>query len=530
MEVPSQLVKDAAIDQLKRILTFPAFYNSPLLSEFLKFIVEETLAGRDHLLKEYTIGTHVLSKKKGYDPQTDASVRIHAGRLRRALNEYYQGPGNNDSIHISVPKGSYVPKFENGILSAAVDNHIPGPTKPTLAVLPFHFQDENSTVSLADGLCDHICTEFSDFEEISIVSYYSSRKIAARATDIKEAGKLLDAKFLLTGSIQEGGSMIRVRVQLIETAKQHHVWASSYEKEKSAANAFLIQDDIVRHVVNQIAGSHGIIFRETAKVLPVGQLTNIKSYDAVFWYYHMVNNQNAVVFEKALNSIKEAVDLDPQYALGWAVLSETYVAGAFNGFDCHVESPLEEAIKCGRQSLTINRHCQHAYQALALAYLFLRRREDCMRIIEQWISSKSNAAAISGGLGFCMICLGEYDRGYNMMTDSIQLNPYYPWWFNAGFSFYHFNRNEYEDAIYWADKLQLFSPRWEQIIKIASYVGMEKMSEAYDCLSKLHEMFPEFSQVKEQYVNAFLQNNISGEFVAAINKVDSTIRSGSNNL
>src|SRR5262245_49292760 len=112
----SPLVEPATIEkQLKKILSCAPFENSQVLSDFLAFIVSETLAGRESLLKEYTIGTQVLSKKTGYDPQADASVRIHAGRLRRALNDYYSGPGTSDPVYVSVPKGSYVPKFESVI-------------------------------------------------------------------------------------------------------------------------------------------------------------------------------------------------------------------------------------------------------------------------------------------------------------------------------------------------------------------------------------------------------------------------------
>ena len=80
-------------EQLNRILSTPAFKNSRVLSGFLEFVVEETLAGRDQEIKEYTIGVHVLSRDSDFNPQLDAIVRIHAGRLRRALKEYYHETG-----------------------------------------------------------------------------------------------------------------------------------------------------------------------------------------------------------------------------------------------------------------------------------------------------------------------------------------------------------------------------------------------------------------------------------------------------
>lgn len=508
------------IGQLNRILQVPVFSNSNILSGFLRFIVDNTLAGKSQSLKEYTIGVAVLSKKEGYDPQTDGAVRIHAGRLRRALYDYYNGPGNLDPIYISVPKGSYIPKFES---VTPVDvkpeaKQVVVQYKPTLAVVPFHVH-ESALQPLADGLCDQICTEFTNFNELSVVSYYTSRKIALQKTDLKETALLLDCNHLLTGSIQSIDTRLRIRVQLIRTDTQHQIWASTYEKEKSAINTFHIQDDIVRHVVNQIAGSHGIIFRDAARVLPGKNMLNLKVYDAIFWYYHMVNNQNESVFNKALASMKDAVQLDPHYSLGWAVLSETYVSGVFNGFDAHIANPLEEALRCGQEAIKLDLRCHHAYQSLALAYLFQHKKTDCLKIIEQWIGLKSNAAGISGGLGFCLICCGEYERGYKMLLDSIQLNPYYPWWFNGGLGFYHAKKKEWEDVVYWAEKMHLHCDPWELILKITSLREMGNEAEASAHAKQLHDNFPHITKNTGQYIGAFIQDPILVErLIKAIEK------------
>lgn len=506
MDQPPRPSQADIINQLDRVLQFPIFSNSNILSGFLRFIVDNTLAGKSQSLKEYTIGVAVLSKKEGYDPQADGAVRIHAGRLRRALYDYYNGPGNMDPIYISVPKGSYIPKFEE---VTPVDvkpeaRQVVVQYKPTLAVLPFHVHD-NSLQPLTDGLCDQICTELTNFNELSVVSYYTSRKIAYQNNQ-KETGLLLDCNHLLTGSIQSIENSLRIRVQLIRTDTQHQIWASTYEKEKASINTFDIQDDIVRHVVNQIAGSYGIIFREAAKVMPGKNMLDLKVYDAIFWYYHMVNSQTESVFNKALVSMKDAIQLDPHYALGWAVLSETYVSGVFNGFDAHIANPLEEAVRCGREALKLDLHCHHAYQSLALAYLFQRKKNDCLKIIDQWLSLKSNAAGIAGGLGFCLICCGEYDRGYTMLIDSIQLNPYYPWWFNGGLSFHHVEKEEWDDVIYWAEKMHLFSDPWRLILTTTAFAELNNKKAASERAVQLHKSFPHITSNLHAYVGAFLQD------------------------
>src|SRR6185369_13181724 len=98
-------------EQVKKISESSIMKNSPVLCQFLQFVVDETLGGNGERIKEYAIGTKVLGRKSDFDPQLDAIVRIHAGRLRRALNEFYSGEGKGDAMHISIPKGGYTPNF-----------------------------------------------------------------------------------------------------------------------------------------------------------------------------------------------------------------------------------------------------------------------------------------------------------------------------------------------------------------------------------------------------------------------------------
>jgi adenylate cyclase len=107
-EIPADLIRA----QLERIAASSAFDASPRNCAFLRFIVEETLADRGDRIKAYTIGTNVLQRDAGFDPQTDPIVRIEASRLRRSLERYYLIAGKNDPIRIDVPKGGYVASFQ----------------------------------------------------------------------------------------------------------------------------------------------------------------------------------------------------------------------------------------------------------------------------------------------------------------------------------------------------------------------------------------------------------------------------------
>ena len=100
-------------DCVQCILASTDFDTSERNRRFLSYVVEETLAGRPERIKAYSIATSVFGRDERFDPQVDSIVRIEAGRLRRSLERYYLTSGGNDSIRITIPRGSYVPKFSH---------------------------------------------------------------------------------------------------------------------------------------------------------------------------------------------------------------------------------------------------------------------------------------------------------------------------------------------------------------------------------------------------------------------------------
>ncbi len=107
--------------QLDRLLASTGFANAGRMSRFLKFVVEQTLAGEGERLKEYVIGVEVFDRDANYDPRVDAIVRVEAARLRTKLAEYYAGEGRGDAVVLSLPKGGYAPviKLERPLPAAA---------------------------------------------------------------------------------------------------------------------------------------------------------------------------------------------------------------------------------------------------------------------------------------------------------------------------------------------------------------------------------------------------------------------------
>ena len=88
----SHLEDQTVRDQVGRIVASRGFAKSARLSHFLRFVVEETLAGRGDQIKEYVIGIAVYGRPQSYDPRTDATVRVEAVKLRQRLAAYFEKP------------------------------------------------------------------------------------------------------------------------------------------------------------------------------------------------------------------------------------------------------------------------------------------------------------------------------------------------------------------------------------------------------------------------------------------------------
>jgi TolB-like protein/tetratricopeptide (TPR) repeat protein len=98
--------------ELEKIIVSPGFRNADRMARFLRFVVDRTQEGKLDDLKEYSIGLEVFDRGSSFDPRLDPVVRVEARRLRKKLEEYYEGEGAHARIRIQLPKGGYAVEFE----------------------------------------------------------------------------------------------------------------------------------------------------------------------------------------------------------------------------------------------------------------------------------------------------------------------------------------------------------------------------------------------------------------------------------
>jgi eukaryotic-like serine/threonine-protein kinase len=103
---------ELVLEQLEHVLQSPSFRSADRSAKILRFLVEQTVAGQADRLKEYVIGTEALGRDASFDPRIDSIARVEVSRLRNRLEQYYATSGGADRIRFVLPRGSYVPSFE----------------------------------------------------------------------------------------------------------------------------------------------------------------------------------------------------------------------------------------------------------------------------------------------------------------------------------------------------------------------------------------------------------------------------------
>jgi len=259
MQIQSGFSVEEITEQTKRILSFAMFRNSPVLSRFLEFIISETIHKKETLIKEYSIAINVLYRSRDFNPNVDSIVRIHAGRLRRALNDYYLTQGIYDPIIIHIPKGCYIPEFtgidtlKDTVEHLPVLKTLPSPeigNKPRLAVFPFSVTTERAGINeFLSLLKEQLSGELLNFGAVTVIGYYPDTMRAKIKENILEAGKSAGADYIITGSATCVAERLRLMVNLLVTSTGEILLCKSTDINISTTDSFEILDHLMEKFI-----------------------------------------------------------------------------------------------------------------------------------------------------------------------------------------------------------------------------------------------------------------------------------------
>jgi TolB-like protein len=247
-------------EQLKKILISTSFIDSAILRNFLSYIVFETLSGHSEFLKEYNIGVSVLNKPKTFNPNQTVIVRVHAMRLRSALREYYQNQGLKDSCIISIPKGGYVPTFDLAETIRPESDIFLKPTgiywpdkKSRIAVLPFKsIFNDSSLLPFVDSMAMTISSELVKFNNLSVLSYYTSKQLCSKNITVKDLASNFGIRFIVTGNLLFDASNTKVSIQLVDAETDSQIWVQNYYFDWGASNVLDIGKNLVSRIMDEL--------------------------------------------------------------------------------------------------------------------------------------------------------------------------------------------------------------------------------------------------------------------------------------
>ncbi|MEW6440267.1 MAG: hypothetical protein AB1640_04955 [bacterium] len=472
---------------------------------FLRFLVEETLAGRADEINGTQIAIAVFDRDARFDPQTDPIVRVQAGRLRRALESYYLEEGAQDPVHMEIPKGGYVPRFSARQSAQGRggqdDRPLPGgepkhpgiafSSGPSIAVMPFtNMSPGKNQEFFADGLTEEIIVALSHFQDFRVFGRHSTLRYAERPPSPQEIGRDLGAHYILTGSVRRNMKTIRVSAQLLDSASGECLWTGTYDRDLAATNILRVQDDITKCVTSMIADSYGVVPRRLARESLGKRPTKLGTYEAVLHFHHYNKCIDQKSFLKARRELQCAVEVDPDYARAWAMLAELYCDDYAFEFTA-ASARLEKAFELAGKSVALDPMSQHA--RFAMAYVHFHRGEKALFIdqIEQAIALNPNAAYILGFSGWLMVLAGEWERGLFIMAEGESLNPYHPDWFHLAPYLHAYNQEDYARALAIANRINMPDLFWAPLLRASALGRLGRTEKARAALEEAVRLRPD---------------------------------------
>ncbi len=324
-----------------------------------------------------------------------------------------------------------------------------------VAVLPFKHGGSNADLAaLADGLTDDTITGLSKFSYLRVIARSSSSRYAGQSVDVRTAGKELNARYVMEGTLRQAGSKLRLAVQLVDSISGAHLWAENYERPFSAETIFELQDDLVPRIVSTVADMNGVLPRSMSEGLRNRPPEQLSPYEAVLRSFAYTYSATPEELAAARSGLEEAVRKAPAYADAWAMLSFLCGQDYVHGYELQPNA-LEIATSAARRAVALGASNHLAYFSLGQA-LWCHKDYDSFRdAAERAVVLNPMDGNSVAYLGELLIYAGSAERAMQLVERAKQLNPNHPGWYWFA-DFYHaFSRGEYRDALSFALKAKL---------------------------------------------------------------------------
>jgi len=231
---------------------------------------------------------------------------------------------------------------------------VPELVEPSIAVLPFtDMSPEKDQEYFSDGLAEELLNSLAQVPGMHVVARTSSFQFKGKNEDLRVVGQKLNVANVLEGSVRKQGQRVRITAQLIQTSNGYHLWSETYDRDLT--DIFVVQEEIARAVTGALSAT-----LLGPKHIPA-RSTSLDAYNAYLQglYYYARGDEQSLL--KSISYLEQAVQLDPNYAPGWAALASAHStqAGVFGPVDSY-EKGRQEA----QRALLLDPGLAAAYAAL----------------------------------------------------------------------------------------------------------------------------------------------------------------------
>src|SRR5438552_7254775 len=323
------------------------------------------------------------------------------------------------SFSVFYRRGS--PAVARSSSGKAADGGLPIAEK-SIAVLPFeNLSEDKANAYFAEGIQEEILTRLSNIADLKVTSRTSTQHYKSAPENLPEIARQLGVAHIVEGSVQKSGDAVRVNVQLIKAADDSHLWADTFDRKLT--DIFSVESDVAKAIADQLRAK--LTGREEQEIA-AKPTDNPEAYDAylrglAYTLKTVDTPANALAAQKYL---REAVRLDPKFALGWALLS--YVDS--RNYRTQSLQPTialrEEARQAAETALTLQPSRAEALHAKGYYhYACLKDYDTAVRYFEQARQLLPNSSRILESLAYLERRRGQWDRSEAYFNEAERLDP-----------------------------------------------------------------------------------------------------------
>ena len=292
----------------------------------------------------------------------------------------------------------------------------------SIAVLPFeNLSEEKANAYFADGIQDEILTRLSKIADLKVISRTSTQRYKSAPENLPEIARQLGVAHILEGSVQKQGDAVHVTVQLIKAATDSHVWADSFDRKLT--DIFSVESEVAKAIADQLQVQ--LTGREK-EVIAAKPTDNPEAYDAYLrgLAYTMKTQNTPANYLGAQKHFREAVRLDPKFALAWALLSYVDARGYHTTNLQPTAAVREEARQAFETALALDLDLGEAWVAKGYYhYGCVNDFETAVRCYEQARKFLPNSSLIPQSLAFVARDQGQWERSESYFKEAERLDP-----------------------------------------------------------------------------------------------------------